>query len=133
MAPASAPSRQGWARTEGASGAPCRPGGSGRKAGAAGEPRLAVPPPGAEAGQGWALVGPCVCKYVVCVQVYLCVCEGMRYVSGSWVHVSADVSMGAFVSVCVHAYVGVCISGCVGMCQCVCTRVFVLVCVCRCV
>ena len=74
-----------------------------------------------------------MCKYVVCVQVYLCVCEGMRYVSGSWVHVSADVSMGAFVSVCVHAYVGVCISGCVGMCQCVCTRVFVLVCVCRCV
>lgn len=87
-------------------------------------------------------MGPCVCKCVLCVQVYLCVCEGVPYMSGSWVHVSADVSMGACVSVCVHACVGVCISGCVGMCQwcahvClysfVCAGVFECLCLCICV
>lgn len=87
-------------------------------------------------------MGPYVCKCVLCVQVYLCVCEGVPYVSGSWVHVSADVSVGACVSVCVHACVGVCISGCVGMCQwcahvClysfVCAGVFECLCLCICV
>ena len=105
---------------------------------AAGEPRLAVPPPRAEAWQGCALVGPCVCKYVLCVQVYLCVCEGMRYVSRSWVYVSADVSMCVCmcacmcrcvhiwlrrnVSVCVHTYARthLCVQVCLSACLCGC-------------
>ena len=78
MALARAPSRQGWARSEGASGAPCRPGGSRRKAVAAGGPRLAVPPPALRPGRvvhWWVLV--CAGMFCVCKCTYVSLRVGL--------------------------------------------------------
>lgn len=60
------PSRQGWAWREGASGALCWPGGSGRKEVAAAGPRSAAPPPAPKVWLG-VCAGGDLCAHVCSV------------------------------------------------------------------
>lgn len=112
------PSRQGWAWREGASGALCWPGGSGRKEVAAAGPRSAAPPPAPKVWLG-VCAGGDLCAHVCseCANIRSClrvrVCERVCVCTCLWMCLWAP-------ACCVYVCAYLCLSACIGVCAGVC-------------